>query len=99
MTWSPKIPGQNGGEVFTFRPELGKRDRAGGLATDDEVYRRGVAFLLKTQKEDGSWLVTSRSKPFQLYYESGFPHGNDQFISMAATGWAVTALSCGQPSH
>jgi hypothetical protein len=67
--------------------------RAGGLATRDDVYRRGVAFLLKTQKEDGSWYVHSRSKPFQLYYESGFPHGDDQYISMAATSWAVTALA------
>src|SRR5438067_7759291 len=70
---------------------------AGGLATDSEAYRRGVAFLVKTQREDGSWLVKSRSKPFQPYYESGFPHGNDQFISMAATSWAVTALALACP--
>src|SRR5262249_25063360 len=37
---------------------------AGGLAADDPVYQRGLAFLLKTQKDDGSWLVRSRSKPF-----------------------------------
>ena len=30
---------------------------------------------------DGSWYVKSRSKPFQPYYESGFPHEKDQFIS------------------
>jgi hypothetical protein len=36
--------------------------------------------------------VRSRSKPFQPYYESGFPHAKDQFISAAATGWATTAL-------
>ena len=66
---------------------------AGGLATDEPAYRRGVAFLLREQRADGSWLVKSRSKPFQPYYESGFPHGNDQFISMAATSWAVTALA------
>ena len=67
--------------------------QAGGLATDGEAYRRGIAFLVKTQLEDGSWLVRSRSKPFQPYYESGFPHAKDQFISMAATSWAVTALA------
>jgi hypothetical protein len=71
--------------------------QAGGLATTDRVYLRGVAFLLKTQQEDGSWLVHSRSKPFQTYYESGFPHGKDQFISMAATGWATTALALACP--
>jgi hypothetical protein len=67
--------------------------QAGGLATTDPVYQRGVAFLLKTQREDGSWLVRSRSRPFQTYFESGFPHGKDQFISMAASAWATTALA------
>jgi hypothetical protein len=71
--------------------------RAGDLATSDPVYQRGVAFLLKGQREDGSWLVRSRSKPFQTYFESGFPHGKDQFISMAATGWATTALALACP--
>src|SRR5262249_10008992 len=71
--------------------------RAGGLATSDPVYQRGLDFLVKTQLEDGSWLVKSRSKPFQKYYESGFPHGKDQFISMAASGWAATALALASP--
>jgi hypothetical protein len=71
--------------------------QAGGLATSDPVYQRGVAFLLKGQREDGSWLVRSRSKPFQTYFESGFPHGKDQFISMAASGWATTALALACP--
>jgi uncharacterized protein (TIGR03067 family) len=67
--------------------------QAGGLPTTDPAYRRGVAFLLETQQEDGSWLVRSRSKPFQRYYESGFPHGKDQFISITASAWATTALA------
>src|SRR5262249_3104421 len=67
--------------------------QAGGLATDDEAYQRGVKFLMQTQLEDGSWLVKSRSRPFQTYFESGFPHGNHQFISIAASGWATTALA------
>jgi hypothetical protein len=67
--------------------------RAGDLPASDPVYQRGVAFLLKSQRADGSWLVRSRSKPFQTYFESGFPHGKDQFISMAATAWAATALA------
>jgi hypothetical protein len=56
------------------------------------VYRRGVAFLLSTQHEDGSWYVRSRSIPFQPYFESGFPHGHDQWISISATNWAAMAL-------
>jgi hypothetical protein len=73
--------------------------QAGGLATTDPAYRRGVVFLLRTQREDGSWLVRSRSKPFQTYFESGFPHGKDQFISMAASAWATTALALTLPAH
>jgi hypothetical protein len=71
--------------------------QAGGIPTSDRVYQRGVAFLMRTQRPDGSWLVRSRSRPFQTYYESGFPHGKNQFISMAATGWAVTALALACP--
>lgn len=66
---------------------------AGGLPADSPAYTRGVAFLLRTQQPDGSWHVRSRSKPFQPYYESGFPHGKDQFISAAASGWATAALA------
>lgn len=65
----------------------------GGVPTTDPVYRRGIAFLVRIQQADGSWLVRSRSNPFQDYYESGFPHGKDQFISMAASAWATTALA------
>ena len=68
---------------------------AGGLSTSDPAYQRGLRFLLKTQLPDGSWLVQSRSKPFQKYFETGFPHGKNQFISSAASGWAVTAIALG----
>ena len=71
--------------------------QAGGLATDDPVYRRGLAFLLSTQLPDGTWHVPTRSRPFQTYFESGFPHGKDQFISMSASSWAVTALALACP--
>jgi hypothetical protein len=64
----------------------------GGLATTDKAYQRGVDHLLKTQLPDGSWHVKTRSFPFQSYFESGFPHGPDQWISAAATGFAAAAL-------
>jgi hypothetical protein len=67
--------------------------QAGGLKAATPAYRAGVAYLLKTQRADGTWYVKSRSKPFQPYYESGFPHEKDQFISIAASGWATTALA------
>jgi len=66
---------------------------AGGLKPDAPAYRSGVAFLLSTQKRDGTWFVKTRSKPFQPYYESGFPYEKDQFISAAASGWAAAALA------
>jgi len=55
-------------------------------------YRRGVDYLMRTQEPDGSWHVRSRAFGFQPYFESGFPHGHDQWISMAATAWSVMAL-------
>jgi len=67
-------------------------NQAGGLTTSNPAFRRGIQFLLKTQLEDGSWFVQSRSFPVQKYFESGFPHGKNQFISAAATSWATMAL-------
>lgn len=66
---------------------------SGMAATDDPAVRRGVAFLLRTQLHDGSWYVRSRAVPIQAYFESGFPHGADQWISAAGTAWAVRALA------
>jgi ankyrin repeat protein len=61
---------------------------AAGLA-----HRRGVQYLLSTQYPDGSWYVRSRAAGFQPYFQSGFPFEHDQWISAAATGWAVEALA------
>jgi squalene cyclase len=72
--------------------------QAAGMKTTDQVYERGAAFLLKTQLADGSWFVKSRSEAFQPYFESGFPHGKDQWISSAGTSWAVTALALTRPA-
>jgi hypothetical protein len=71
--------------------------QAGGMPVNDSVYQRGLAFLVAAQQADGSWLVHSRSKPFQTYFESSFPHGKDQFISIAASGWATAALALACP--
>ena len=66
--------------------------RAGGLPIADAHYQRGLVWLLRAQLPDGSWHVVSRADPFQKYYESGYPHGKDQFISITAACWATTAL-------
>jgi ankyrin repeat protein len=64
-----------------------------GLPVDSATYRRGVRYLLDTQLADGSWLVRTRSHFTQFYFDSGFPHGPNQFISAGATNWATQALA------
>jgi ankyrin repeat protein len=54
---------------------------------------KSVKFLLATQNADGSWRVATRATKFQQYFESGFPFGEDQWISTMATGWAANALA------
>ncbi|MGE3819780.1 MAG: amidohydrolase family protein, partial [Isosphaeraceae bacterium] len=66
-------------------------DSQGG--SDEPAIRKGIAYLLKTQLEDGSWKVETRSKPIQVMFDNGDPHGKHQFISTPATAWAVVALA------
>jgi N-acyl-D-amino-acid deacylase len=69
-----------------------------GMSASDPVYAKGVAYLLATQAENGSWRVTSRSPKFQAYFNSGFPYAGDQWISAWATGWATMALAQAAPA-
>ncbi|MFN7924174.1 MAG: ankyrin repeat domain-containing protein [Bryobacteraceae bacterium] len=69
---------------------------------DDTRFKSGIQWLLDHQATDGSWHVKSRihskapvSPP---YFESGFPYGHDQFLSAAATSWAVRALAEALPT-
>jgi N-acyl-D-amino-acid deacylase len=66
-----------------------------GLDSADPIVRRGAAFLVRTQRSDGAWLVVSRSKPIQPYYDfdDEDPLGKNQFISVPASAWAVAALA------
>jgi hypothetical protein len=66
--------------------------QAGGISTAEPAYQRGVEFLLRTQFDDGSWWVKSRTWPFQPHFDSQFPHGKDQWISAGGTAWAAMAL-------
>jgi hypothetical protein len=67
--------------------------QTGDMRVTDPAYKRGIEFLLRTQLEDGSWYIRSRSVPLQPYFEGGFPHGNEQWISAAGTNWAAMALA------
>lgn len=71
--------------------------RPGGVSAERPAVRRGVRYLLSTQCEDGSWHVVTRADGFQTYFESGFPHGEDQFISITASSWATLALLLALP--
>lgn len=68
-----------------------------GHSTKGEFYQRGVDFLKSTQLADGTWHVKTRATPVQTYFESGFPHGRDQYISFTATCWAATAMALTLP--
>jgi ankyrin repeat protein len=70
-----------------------------GLPVSDAAYDRGVQFLLKTQLEDGSWYVRTRAMAFQPYFDAGFPHAFDQWISAAGTSWATMALTLAAPPN
>jgi hypothetical protein len=87
------------GQVPTMEPDAYATGQAlyalhaSGRTASTPVYEKGVQYLLRTQLEDGTWFVRSRAFGFQPYFESGFPHGKDQFISAAATSWAAIALA------
>ena len=69
----------------TQRDCLCLRSTSRACLSTDEAYRKGVAFLLGTQYQDGTWLVKTHAFPVQRYFESGFPFGRHQCISAAGT--------------
>jgi ankyrin repeat protein len=64
----------------------------------DPAWQRGLRFLLERQEDDGTWHVVRRAFPFQPTMDSGFPHHRDSWLSAAATGWAVLALTRALPA-
>jgi hypothetical protein len=92
---------RRGSDAYATGQALFALHSAGMLAVTDEAFQRGTRYLLQTQSPDGSWHVVSRihdgapvSPPF---FETGFPHGKDQFTSMSGTNWAIRALSLTLP--
>ncbi|MDQ2950020.1 MAG: ankyrin repeat domain-containing protein [Acidobacteriota bacterium] len=70
---------------------------AAGISPSDAVWQRGLQYLLSTQAADGSWHVESRLRPpapvSPPYLETGYPYGDDQFISTTGASLAVMALA------
>ena len=75
-----------------LRQQSEARKRSGAVHADVDA-PAARQWLQAAQRADGTWFVKSRSPKFQPYFESGFPYGPDQWISAAATAWAVAALS------
>ena len=64
-----------------------------GLPRSNAAVQRGVAFLVGSQREDGTWHVKSRAMKIQPYFQSGFPYDHDQWISQSGTAWAAMGLA------
>ena len=73
------------------------RSRLQDVSRQRSAYLRG-AWLPPPDPVPGWDVACSyRSFPFQPYKESGFPHGNDQWISAAGASWATMALTLSLP--
>jgi hypothetical protein len=87
-----QLPGM-GSDAYASGQALYALSVSDRMATNDPVYRKGVRYLLRAQAADGSWHVKTRSIWVQPYFDTGFPYGQEQFISAAGTAWASMALS------
>ncbi len=91
----PDIPSMESGAYTTGLAMMVLQ--SSGLPVSDPAYQRGVQYLLNTQLEDGSWHMRTRAAGFQPYFDNGFPHGVDQWISAAGTSLATIALTLATP--
>jgi ankyrin repeat protein len=67
--------------------------RVGGAAPlSHPAVRKATDYLLRHQDESGAWYVNKTVAPFNYYFDGGFPGGESQYVSFAATGWATLAL-------
>ena len=86
-----QLPGLES-DAWATAQALTALEQANAIHANDPIFRRGAAFLLRTQFADGSWLVRSRTWPFQPYFNGKFPHGKNQWVSAAGTAWASLVL-------
>ena len=63
-----------------------------GYPVEETSFKRGIRFLLDTQDKSGAWIVITRSRPVQTFFDNGDPGDKSQFISFVATSWATLAL-------
>jgi N-acyl-D-amino-acid deacylase len=84
-----------GSDAYSTGEALVALHDAGATAVTTPAWRRGMTYLLRNQAADGTWHVRTRLPPWVSppYFESGYPYGRDQFISIEAAHWAVMALT------
>lgn len=84
-------------DVYSTAQALVALHDGGSVAIIDPSWQRGISYLLRTQAADGTWHTPSRLHPpaplSPPYFDAGYPHGHDQFLSMQGASWAVMALS------
>jgi N-acyl-D-amino-acid deacylase len=79
-------------DAYATGQSLYALNQCGELDVAAPAFQKGIAFLLRAQLDDGSWKIQTRSFPSVPYVDSGFPHGDSQFISAAGSNWATMAL-------
>jgi ankyrin repeat protein len=90
-SWS-QLPGVPG-DAYATGEALYALHVSGEASTKDPVYQKGVQWLLRNQLPDGSWFVPTVAVPVQPHtFETGFPHGWNQFASTAGSNWASMVL-------
>jgi len=82
-----------GSDAYATGQAIYALTESNAASSSDPAIARATQFLLTTQQADGSWFVQSRAIALQPLFESGFPHGRNQWISAAATNWAALALA------
>jgi ankyrin repeat protein len=90
------LPGR-GSDAYSTSEVLVALHDTGGWPISSERWQRGIAYLIRNQEADGSWRVASRLHPPAAisppYFDSGYPYGHDQYISMSAASFAIEALA------
>jgi ankyrin repeat protein/cytochrome c553 len=86
-----------GSDVYSTGQALVALHDGAGTAAGDAAFRKGIAWLLRTQAADGTWHATTRLRPpaplSPPYFNAGYPYERDQFLSMSGASWAIMALS------